>query len=484
MSGPVGSVAVLVVSLGGLGGVVRAQAPDTLPHPPGARLTSLPRDAGDAPWETSVAIDPRDPRHVVVAYQQSYPVDAQFSSLGVRRLDVRAAWSANGGETWTIAAGTAPPNYLVSGDPSVVIDRHGHAFLAYIAFDKTGQTWYWAKGASRNGMFVRRSLDGGRTWDAASTALIEYPTATDPPFQDKGYIAADNHATSPHAGNLYIGWTRYTLEKSEMLFSRSTDDGKTWSPPIVISTDPGVPRGSTSGSVVGYHATVARDGTIYATWPDGLGIVLAISRDGGRTFEPSRRVIATTLWALFGTVADFPGANGLPTIAVDSRTSPGKLFLAWGDYRHGDVDILLSSSEDGGRTWTPPVRVNSDPKHNGKEQVLSWMAVDPSDGAVNVLFYDRRGDSLNAVPTVALARSIDGGRTFANYAWSAVPSDARLAQYGDYIGIAAMDGRVYGAWPENAAPKPVPNNAPAERFPVRPAVIRIGIADFRTVPRQ
>src|SRR5258706_150402 len=44
------------------------------------------------------------------------------------------------------------------------------------------------------------------------------------------------------------GWTRYTLEKSEILFARSTDDGKTWSAPITISTDSGLPRGSQPGA--------------------------------------------------------------------------------------------------------------------------------------------------------------------------------------------------------------------------------------------
>jgi len=273
----------------------------------------------------------------------------------------------------------------------------------------------------------------------------------DPPFQDKAYLVADNHTASPYAGNLYVGWTSYSLDKSEILFARSTDDGKTWSKPIVISTEPGAAAPSVSGSVVGFHAAVGRDGTVYAIWPDGQAIVLAVSRDGGRTFEASRRVIPTKSFALFQGLPGFPFANGLPAIAIDPRGSPGRLFVVWGDNPYGDIDILVSTSDDGGHTWTQPVRVNDDPKHNGKDQVLSWLAVDPSDGAAYVLFYDRRGDPKNLVPTVTLARSADGGHTFTNYAWSITPSDPKQARYGDYNGIAALEGRVYGAWTENVA---------------------------------
>jgi len=461
-----------------------AQRTDSLPRPPGVRIVPLPRDSSDRPAETAVAVNPRDPQHVMVAYQQYYDVHPPFAAAGVRRLDVRVAWSADGGESWTIAPGTAPPNYLVSGDPSVTFDLHGHAFLAYIAFDQTGQLWYWSKGASRNGIFVRRSLDGGRTWEVAHTPLVERAVLPDPPFQDKGYILADNNASSPHVGNLYVGWTNYTLDKSEILFSRSTDDGKTWSPPMVISGAPGLPRGSASGAVVGFHATVGRDGTVYAIWPDGQAIVLAVSRDGGRSFEPSRRAFQTTLWALFSTVTDFPGANGLPSIAIDPRASPGRLFVTWGDYRYGDLDILMATSDDGGRTWAQPVRVNDDAKHNGKDQVFSWVAVDPTDGAAYVLFYDRRGDPKNVLPAVTLARSTDGGRTFTNYAWSAAPSDPKQASYGDYIGLAARDGRVYGAWPENAPrPQAATTATTADNRSVGTAMIRIGTADFRSRPR-
>ncbi len=446
-----------------------------LPRAPGARVATLPAVTRPSeisrPRETAIAVNPRDPRHLVVSFQQ---MAGDWNGGWGERYNVHAAWSVDGGQTWAIGAGTTHEDYRRSADPTVAFDLHGHAFLSYVAFDDPGQVPYWGKAASRNGIFVRRSLDGGKTWEQSPARIFEYRAGQDVrTFQDKDYVVADNHAGSPYAGNLYLGWTQYSLDKSQVLFARSVDDGRSWSKPQVISTDPGVPRADSAGALMGFHAAVDRDGAVYAIWSDGQAIVLAVSRDGGRTFSPSRRAVPTTYWSPRAT--DFPSAYGFPSIAIDPRGG-SRLRVAWGDYRYGDIDILASSSDDGGRTWSAPVRVNDDPKHNGKDQILSWLTTD-SDGTVYVAFYDRRGDAKNVLPIVTLARSTDGGRTFTNYAWSAAPTDPRQAGYGDYIGLAAANGRVYGAWPESvSAPPDTPAGA-------GPSVIRVGIADFKA-PRR
>jgi hypothetical protein len=396
-------------------------------------------------------VDPRDARHAVATYQNQ----------------VHAAWTADGGATWTTATGTAPPNYRVSGDVSIAVDRHGHAFLCHIAFDQLGTTSYWAIGGSRNGIFVRRSLDGGRTWEATPKVVMEHPT-TRPKldWEDKPYIVADNNPRSPHVGNLYVGWTEFQVDRTVILFSRSTDDGQTWSAPMLISTEPGLPRDD-NGALVAFDGAVGPDGTLYATWNDASGVVLAVSRDGG---------VLTTAPPYFN-IAGFTRGNGFAQIGIDPRGRPqGRLFITWGDYRNGDIDIFASTSDDGGASWTPAVRVNSDPVHDGRDQFLQWLAVDPSDGAAYVLFYDRRGDSANVRATVTLARSTDGGRSFTNYAWSGSSFDPRASSFlGDYTGLAALDGRVYGIWPEEVE-VPAPG-VPGRRG--RHEVMRIGVADFR-----
>src|SRR5690348_1826788 len=49
----------------------------------------------------------------------------------------------------------------------------------------------------------------------------------------------------------------------------------------------------------------------------------------------------------------------LPAFACDPGS--GQLYIAWSD-KGGDADILFSTSKDGGKTWSVPLRVNDDPK--------------------------------------------------------------------------------------------------------------------------
>jgi hypothetical protein len=286
-------------------------------------------------------------------------------------------------------------------------------------------------------------------------------------------IFADNQPKSPFAGNLYAGWIEWQLDKSIMLFARSTDEGKTFSAPIRISTHAGLPRDD-NGGLVGFLGVVGADGVIYAIWNDGNTITFTESRDGGKTFAPSLAIVEVGP-PYFGGAGGIPGVArvmGFPQVGVDGR---GHLYVAWSDYRNGDVDVFLAWSTDHGRSWSKPVRVNDDPLHNGADQFFQWMAVDPVTGAVYVQFYDRRGDPANRKTRVTLARSVDGGRTFANYDWSDAAFEGQQVFLGDYTWLTVFNNRVYGVWTEAAAP-----TAGADAGQQRRAatVVRVGAADF------
>ncbi|HEV2495052.1 MAG TPA: hypothetical protein VG204_18475 [Terriglobia bacterium] len=414
-----------------------------LPAAPQAEVTDLTPKPGFF-TEPSVAINPHDPQQVVAAYQDNAHI----------------AYSLDAGKHWQTASGVEPPNYRVSGDVSVAYDNRGRAFLCYIAFDKLGTFNYWAHNATRNGIFVRRSDDGGKTWEPQDVAVAEQPTKPAIPFEDKPYIVADASG-GPYAGTLYVGWTRWTLVDSQILLARSTDGGRTWSPPLEIDTHRGLPRDD-NGAVEGFSGAVGPDSTLYAVWGDGDHILFTSSRDGGRTFEPARDILETA--PIMFDVVGVSRCNGFPVIALDPKS--GRLYVVWSDYRNGDIDVFCSASNDHGRTWSPAVRVNSDPVHDGADQFFQWLAVDPASGAVNAIFYDRRDDPANHKTRVVLARSTDGGRSFANYAWTDAAFDPGGVFMGDYTGIAAQGGRVYGVWTEKPASAG------------RDTIVRVGVADF------
>lgn len=115
-----------------------------LPPAPAAALTTITPKPGYF-TEPSIAINPNNPEQVVAAYQDNAHI----------------AYSDDAGKTWT-TEDVESKEYRVSGDVSVTFDNKGHAFICYIAFDKLGTFSYWGHSATRNGIYIRRSLDGGK----------------------------------------------------------------------------------------------------------------------------------------------------------------------------------------------------------------------------------------------------------------------------------------------------------------------------------
>ncbi|HKW49626.1 MAG TPA: sialidase family protein, partial [Gemmatimonadaceae bacterium] len=325
------------------------------------------------PWsEPGIALDPRNPARIVAVYQGP----------------VAGAYSVDSGRTFATAGVIAPSDWRRAGDVSAAFDDTGNAYVSYLTFDKLGTASYWRHGAGRNGIYVRRSRDGGKTWDGPVPVRAWY-TGNEPDMQyeDMPRIFADNAPNSPHRGSLYVGWIEWQLDKSIILFSRSSDQGQSWSTPIRISTQAGFPRDD-NGDVVGFIGTVGTDGTVYAVWNWRSTITLAISRDGGRTFTASRPVLEVGP-PYFGGTGAVPGIGrvfGFPQVAVAPRASRAstvpRLYASWTDYRHGDIDVFVARSDDEGRTWSAPIRVNTDSIHNGRDQFLQWMSVDPATGDV------------------------------------------------------------------------------------------------------
>ena len=148
---------------------------------------------------------------------------------------------------------------------------------------------------------------------------------------------------------------------------------------------------------------------------------------------------------------DIPGitrCNGMPVLVCDLSNGPhrGTLYLNWSDQRNGtgDTDVWLARSTDGGRTWSAPQRVNDDKK--GRQQFLTWLAVDQTTGHLYTVFYDRRAYDDERTD-VYLAVSRDGGQSFENMKISESPFDpVSFIFFGDYNHISAHAGMVRPIW--------------------------------------
>jgi hypothetical protein len=140
--------------------------------------------------------------------------------------------------------------------------------------------------------------------------------------------------------------------------------------------------------------------------------------------------------------------NGLPITACDVSNSPyrGNIYVNWTDQRNGlnNTDVFITKSTNGGVTWSPARMVNDDLTQT--QQFFSWMTIDQVTGYIHVVFYDRRSSATNATD-VFVARSTDGGETFANFKVSQssfTPTSGVF--FGDYTNIAAYNGKVYPIW--------------------------------------
>jgi hypothetical protein len=102
-------------------------------------------------------------------------------------------------------------------------------------------------------------------------------------------------------------------------------------------------------------------------------------------------------------------------------------------------------STDGGLTWAEPQRVNQDKE--SRHQFLTSMCVDPVRGDLHFVYYDRRRFKDNRTDVI-WATSTDGGISFKEQRISEQPFVPNpLVFFGDYLGIAAYNGKVRPIWP-------------------------------------
>jgi hypothetical protein len=129
----------------------------------------------------------------------------------------------------------------------------------------------------------------------------------------------------------------------------------------------------------------------------------------------------------------------------------------WPDARFGRrTQILLSHSDDGGRTWNTPRVVSDGPDSSsaGPNELMPMVAVN-RDGIVAVSWYDRRDNPDNLGYWPRLRASLDGGATWLeSVRVSSEPNrltakDVHL-NGGDTAGLAAdADGRFHLVWIDN-----------------------------------
>lgn len=142
------------------------------------------------------------------------------------------------------------------------------------------------------------------------------------------------------------------------------------------------------------------------------------------------------------------GTSAFPGSSIEYRLQLREYVVHPASVARDHRDILLSSSTDGGMTWSSKLRVNDGPA--GNEEAFPEVVVDGS-GRVHVAWYDWRngagcGDEVNTYWTY----SDDGGQTFsAAMRVSQEGSTTHMTPswaVGDRLGLAASGDRAHVLW--------------------------------------
>ncbi len=224
------------------------------------------------------------------------------------------------------------------------------------------------------------STDQGNTWQGHKQ--INLPNARKQ-YQPK--VAVDG------AGTIYLIWldnsTMVTSEVWNIYFSRSMDEGITWSTPTRINdvadkVDPDRTRYRTGIDLATY-----KNGTVYVVWADNrdgrkMYVYTRYSTDSGNTWLTPKNIRTS-------------GATDYvedPTIAIDDN---GTVYAVWSDERTDNkVFLYMASSTVGSSTWSAnkPIYDKTTTSKVGQSDIVAWGT-----GALCLAWHDEDDDKVRSV---------------------------------------------------------------------------------------
>jgi hypothetical protein len=371
--------------------------------------------------------------------------------------------SHDGGHTWHSGfVPAAPDSYfglapITAGDPALGVDRQGNFYYV---------------GINNPGIQINKSTDGGRTWSAATIAQDV--------LSDKPWLAIGPDPAQPSRDDLYVTWTRLGDPGWQLLMSRSTDGGTTWSTPQVLYAPVATAQMSAQAT---FSSPVVdpSSGRLYVPFlhfsnTDADDVKVLVSDDGGVTFHflkfnasgapdansfPNVTPGSATDCTISGVRLTIhqgtstAGNDGLPRWVQATRiisqpmaaADHGRLFIALNSstdpvYGAGTgSEIRLLYSPDGGATWAAPTIVApataSEPQH-----FHPAITVDPTGSQVRVAYYVQGASGRigvdSAVGTVGPA-----GVSFGRPSHVASPFDLPPTN----ITVSSTTTLNYDAWP-------------------------------------
>jgi hypothetical protein len=384
--------------------------------------------------EPSIAVNPKHKSHMVAVFQQD-----RINNGGA--LDLGIVHSKDGGKKWEHSI--MPFQNCNGGfiqritDPWLSYSSDGkRVYLIALPFNATQDI----NTQNQEGIVVSVSQDNGKTWSnphfvASSFDYLNEPTGSFPE-DDKPTITADPNFKK----NAYAVWNRYPTVRSfhaDTLLSRTTNGGISWSDNhIIYNPFPDLTAHNMSNGIYNDCETVGNlivglpndlllnfMTRIYAApgatdqqyiddvWPYQFtlfDIAVISSIDQGLTWTQNATQVATMdgnntfsggyTYNNAGQITGGAGDQIRTSVALmDANVNPhnGNVYVVWqsGQFRQDQLpQIALSTSRDGGVTWSNPVKINRTPPFAANPQAFTPAVAVTKDGYVGILYNDFRNN--------------------------------------------------------------------------------------------
>jgi hypothetical protein len=247
-------------------------------------------------------------------------------------------------------------------------------------------------------IYIKKSADWGESFagnsnsSATDTTTEVLNLSNNPGFSEHPQIAAYDE-------KVHVAWIDNSLGNKEILFSRSIDNGTTFSEAINLS--------NTTNTNSRNLELSAFENNVYAVWLDedeqgNAIILLKASNDGGETFGNPVAIARNV---------NYNNAITLPKVAAYGDN----VYVAWNAVAYssntqgeGEImtDFLFVKSSDQGNTFSAPIKLNNNGEKVGEAQLAAY------NNSVYVVWGSSPYDHITS--NLFFIKSTDNGNTFSN----------------------------------------------------------------------
>jgi uncharacterized repeat protein (TIGR01451 family) len=347
---------------------------------------------------------------------------------------------------------------------------------------------------------MHRSTDYGHTWTGPYVISPATNPSGNLDANGDAIDAADKEFADvdPETGRVMVSWTNFTAARPQISVTYS-DDVRTATPPTWQARRV-IANGNTDGQ--GSIPRFAGNGSpnAYIAWERFTGfytdrIAFSRSTDNGVTWSAPVEVASTFITMDY--ILGNDRVNNAPSMAVDTTSGPnsGNVYLVYASNNSFDgADISFRRSTNGGVSFSTAINLNSRPGSD-RAQWFPWVTVDRTTGRVYVSYYDQGVASSGDLTETTFQYSDDGGLTWhkpmpatdrpfhAGYG-----NDDNQPNLGDYNQAVAQNGELFIAWAGNPPVVPFTDGQPStvmtvpdvffKRAPQVHASLRLGSTAF------